>query len=192
MKKIICLVLSFALAFSFAACGKKDSDTKKSEVDLEYYAKNGDIPECDYYIGDDIEKIKTELSAKADEEPEEGSHSTVMYEFVEEDDYSFVNSGDFRYYYRNGKEKDGVSLISALNGGFGFELGDVDVDIKEKLAGYEYEELELTEENTFFIYGMPPEGKVYKYEFKKNSVLLLFYQNSLCAVALYNNKDWEF
>ncbi len=192
MKKIICLVLSLVLVFSFSACGKNNSNDKKSEVDLEYYAKTGDIPECKYYIGDDIEKIKTELSAKADEEPEDGSHSTVMCEFVEEDEYSYVNSGNFRYYYRNGKEKDGVSLISALDGGFGFELGDIDVDIKEKLAGYEYEELELTEENTFFIYGTPPEGKVYKYEFKKNSVLLLFYQNSLCAVALYNNKDWDF
>ena len=46
MKKLFSLVLVFVIVFSFTACGKKDTSSDINSVDIEYYAKLGQIPEC--------------------------------------------------------------------------------------------------------------------------------------------------
>ena len=40
---------------------KKEESSSKSNLDLEYYAKLGKIPECDYVLGEDVEKVREEI-----------------------------------------------------------------------------------------------------------------------------------
>ena len=61
MKKLFAVLLTFALLVSFAGCGGK---TKKNNdnVDLQYYAKIGQIPEVEYKLSAKCDKVEKELS----------------------------------------------------------------------------------------------------------------------------------
>ena len=65
MKKIIALLLCVIFVFSLSACNSKEKDENSNNVDIEYYANSGSMPETNYSLGTDPEKIKDELSALA-------------------------------------------------------------------------------------------------------------------------------
>jgi len=67
MKKILSLVFSCVLIFTLCSCGEKEDTGKKATVDLEYYAELGQIPECEYTIGADVETLKKKISEQAKE-----------------------------------------------------------------------------------------------------------------------------
>lgn len=188
MKRLICAFLSLTLIFSFAACGNNKKQTSSSDVDLEYYANLGQIPECPYKLGEDIDKINSELSAKYESEGQAGEDT--VYEVTEGEKTVRIDSGDFIYYYVKDKKGNGVSFIVSLDKAYGFETGTPLLEVKNSLAGFEYKEENADDSNSFFLLG-EQDATVLKYSFEENSVLFVFSDNSLTAVAVYSTENWN-
>ncbi len=182
MKRIVALFLSVLFVFSLTACGKDTKDDDKFTVDLEYYAALGQIPECEYKLGDSPDEIKTALEAASKENDEN------IYYFDEGDESSLIDNGIYNFYYKNEKADSGISYIVSYDTAFGFDIGTVSIEVSDAINA-EYTEEEITEDNAFFVWGLE-NGKVYKYEFDDITVLFVFSDNALCATAIYNS-DWE-
>lgn len=187
MKKLICAFLSLTLIFSFAACGKDSKKAESSGVDLEYYAKLGKIPECSYKLGDSIDTINSELSSKNESAVQSGEE--YVYEVTEGEKTVRIDNGDFLYYYVKEKKDTGVSFIVSLKTAYGFSAGTPFLDVKNALADFKCTEEEANDSNSFFLLGVQ-DVTVLRYDFEKNSILFVFSENSLTAVAVYNTENW--
>ena len=184
MKRLICLFLSFLFIFSFSGCKKDKNESSDGSIDLEYYAKVGQMPETKYALGEDIETVNKELKEIYDTVEES------VYNVSEKEDYVKIDSGTFQYYYKKAKQSEGISYIVSFDSGFEFALGTVSIEIKNALKKYEYKEEELNENNSFFVLGSP-EGSILKYEFKDNTVAFVIVDDALYATAIYKTNDWE-
>jgi len=182
MKRIICLILAFALVFTLTACGKKKDEKKENSVDFEYYAKLGQIPECEYTIGADVETLKKELSEQAKE-------NDTFYEVQEGKESVLIYDGKHNFYYLKGQEADGISYIVSYDKAFGFEIGEISLTVKEALGEIKYTEEKLSQDNAFFIFGAQ-DGSVIECEFGKYTLMFVFDNNALCATALYVTDKW--
>ncbi len=180
MKRILCIVLSLVLMMSFTACKNEDTSSDSS-VDLEYYANLGKIPECNYALGADVDTLTSELSAFA--ESEEGAES--LYNVTEGEETVCVTNGIYNFYYDR-KSPDGINYIVSFDTAYGFEIGEVILNVKEAIGNVEYTEEEVNEENAFFL-PFISEGSVLKCEYKENTIMFVFENNALCATAIYQN-----
>ena len=172
---------------SLAACGKDKEDKKTAEVDIEYYAKLGEIPECDYKLGEDPEKIKSDLSSR--EESAADNDEEYAYYVTEGEKSIRIDNGDFSYFYERGKEKKGISYIVAFDRAYDFEVGNSILDVKESLAGFSYTEEPANESNTFFLMGLD-NGTIMRYTFDDTVIIFVFQDNELFATAIYNTDNW--
>lgn len=181
MKKIICLLFCIFLFVSFTACKKGKEVIKQNPV--EGFAIEGKIPECKYALGDDPEIIKSDFSKLAEENEEN------YYYFDEEIDYSVIDNGVNKIFYKTNEKYKGVSYIVVFDEAYGFSIGTTVNDLKKEMTGIQFSVEDLNDENAFFIKSMR-EGKVLKYKFSKNTVMFVFDGDRLCATAIYT-KDWE-
>lgn len=185
MKKILCILLSLLLLLSFVSCGDKEKQSG-SEIDLEYYVKLGQIPESEYQIGSDPEEIKAKLKEIADN-PE---HDHAVYDVIEGEKNVLIDGGLYNYYYKKVNESNGISYLISYDTAFGFEIGDVIVEVRDAFEGIEFKEEPLTEENTFFLPGAS-DGSVLTTEISDYTVSFVFVDNALCATALYITDEWK-
>ncbi len=186
MKKLACFMLTVLMIFSFMACQKENNESEKNTIDLEYYAKLGQIPECDYMLGDSVNKVKSELSAL--DEKYKGENGFVY--MVQEGEKTVeINNGDYLYFYTKDNEANGISYIVNLGTAFGFEPGTVSIEITDALSAYEYTEEEANDDNTFFLPDFT-NCTVFKYEFDNHVVSFVFQDNALCATAVYDSANW--
>ena len=185
MKKILCLILALVFVFSFTACGKEKKNDNGSGIDYEYFAKSGQMPELNYSLGTDTEKVKSELSAVA--ESEEGEHS--VYNVTEGENNVLIDNGSVCYYYKKANPEKGISYIVNYDKAFGFEIGTISLEVKKALEKFNPVEEPISEENAFFMFGMTS-GNVVKCEFGENTLLFVFDENALCATAIYVTKEW--
>ena len=88
------------------------------------------------------------------------------------------------------KKDNGVSFIVSLDKAYGFETGTPLLEVKNSLAGFEYKEENADDSNSFFLLG-EQDATVLKYSFEENSVLFVFSDNSLTAVAVYSTENWN-
>lgn len=181
MKKIISLLLVLVFMFSLTACGEK-KEKNEGEIDLEYYANLGEMPECEYKLGADADEVHDALYDYA----QNADSEELMFNEYEKDGVSGVEDGIFSYFYEDDKKSDGIAYIVSYNKAYNFDLGEVILNIKEKVGNLECSEEELNEENAFFLYGIP-EGTALKYEFKENTIMFFFQENELFATAIYRN-----
>ena len=186
MKKIIAIFCIFLLSFSVTACNKDDTSSNTSTVDVEYYAKLGSMPECEYKLGNDIETVKKDLEALYNDE----TLDHAVYDVVEGEETVLVDGGDFQYYYYKDKADKGVSYIVNFEKAFGFDIGTVSVEIKNALKNFKYTEEDFNDDNSFFVLGADS-GKVLKYQFSSNTVSFVLVNDALYATALYKTDDWE-
>ncbi len=182
MKKIFAFLFCFIIAISFSACGDKEEKKNEHSVDIEYYANAGQMPEVNYALGSDIEKIKSELSAEAEK-------SESVYSVTEGESSVLIDNGERCYYYKKANPEKGISYIVNYGTAFGFPIGSVTVEIKDALDGYSYTEEALNEENAFFMFDTE-NGSIIKCRFEDNTVLFVFKENALCATALYVTEEW--
>lgn len=183
MKRVLSLVLAIALVFCFAGCGEKEQEKKQGTLDIEYYAKAGQMPECNYTIGSDVETLKSELSAAAQNDEE------VVYSITEGENNVLVENGAFSFYYKKAEQDKGIGCIVNYGKAYGIETGTVIVEVKEAIAGCEYSEEPLSEENAFFMFGVN-DGTVIKCTADDNTVVFVFQENALCATAIYKGDNW--
>lgn len=198
MKRLLSILLCFILVFSFAACKADDSKTADT-VDIEYYAKLGRIPETEYTLGTDVDKVKDELSKKLEAQEEEETdsdhnhhHDTAefIYDVIEGENNVLIDNGTNCYYYVKENKDKGISYIVNYDTAFGFEIGTVSIEIEEALEGLNFTEEDVTEENAFFatyVYN----GTLLKGTFGDTVVLFVFQDNALFATAMYDSKNWK-
>ena len=188
MKKVA-LMLVMLLTLSICGCA---SETKKSdlEVDIEYYANLGQIPESEYSLGSEI-AIFEQLAAESAEAEHTHDEDEVYYEIAENDGYTEIYAGSLNYYYETDKKDDGVSCIVSYDGGYGFKQGSMSIEIRDELAaaGFEAEEQDAEKSDVFFL---PSSGSFtcLEYTFKENTVRFIFEENALCACTL-TGADWS-
>ncbi len=183
MKKALCLLLSVIFIFSLTACNN-GSKFDKDSVDIEYFAKLGQMPECEYSLGASVAEVKDQLSAAAEEDEEK-------YFYVDEGENTvLLDNGTYNFYYLKNKESDGISYIVNYATAYGFEIGTVILEVENALADFDYTKEQISNENAFFLLG-PAEGNVIKLEFEENTIMFVFQNNALCATAIYLNTDWE-
>lgn len=183
MKRIIALILCVSMAFLLSGCGQKEKKSEpKHSVDVEYYAKIGQIPEHKYHLGADAEEMEEELEKEDEKNREENpdAHLHSVYGLIEREDYDILAYSGANYYFK----KDGkISAIVSLDKSYGFEIGDLSLEIKKALSEFEAEEKKGTEDVIFFL----PSAESYtyfEYKFGENTVIFTFQNNALCAVAL--------
>ncbi len=182
MTRFLALLSAFLVLIGLTACGQKNDKDNKYTVDLQYYADLGQIPECEYKLGDSAEEIKGAFEAAASENEEN------LFNFDEGEETTLIDNGVYNFYYKNKKVADGISYIVSYDTAFGFEIGAISIEVA-KAINAEYTEEELSPDNAFFVWGVE-NGKVLKYEFDDTTVLFVFNDNALCATAIYNS-NWE-
>lgn len=186
MKKILSLSLALVLMFTFVGCGKDRGNQKKeNDIDIEYYAKLGQIPEVKYTLGTDVETVKSELSALSESETD----GEMVFSILEGNDNILIDNGTYSYYYKKATPEKGIGCIVDYDTAYGFGLGAVIIEVKDALSDYEYTEEALNKENAFFMFGAET-GTVIECKFEENTLAFVFVDNALCATALYTGSDW--
>lgn len=188
MKKIVVFFLALSFIFCITGCSDKDKDSNKVKVDIEYYANLGQIPECEYPLGTSVDTFKEETTTES--VGANHTHEGIFYNVTEYDDYVFIESNAYSYFYLKDKKAEGVSYIVSYDTAFGFEIGTVSIEIKEAIGDTNHTTEQLTKENAFFMRGMV-NGELIKCKYDKNTVIFVIQDNVLCATAIYRNSDWE-
>ena len=183
MKKLAALILSLLMLFSFAACKKEEEKQKEKpahSIDVEYYAKIGQIPEHKYHIGSSAEDMKEAFKKEGEElaESSEDEHIHDVYSFIEEDDYCILVYESANYYY---KDDGKISAVISLDSSYDFKIGYLPKQITDVLGE---SELKKGDKETIFFLPMPDNYKYLEYTFGENTLLFVFEQNALCATAL--------
>lgn len=193
MKRILVLLLCFSLLFTLAGCGKEDTASAPEGLDVEYYANLGQMPECEYKLGDDVDNALAEMKALEDSEHSEEdedeaghSHEGFFVTEMEDEDYSSLQTGTFSYYYKTDAKDKGFTHIVSFDKAYGFEYGTVSIEIKDALSarGLETAERDITSDEAFFMpgaYGCT----ALEYNFENTTVMFIFQDNLLCATALF-------
>ena len=81
----------------------------------------------------------------------------------------------------------GITTLYAHLSAIDVKIGDIIVEVEKILSDYEVEKLSANEKNAFFYFGDYEKAQILRITFKKNTVLFLFEDNSLCATAIYRN-----
>ena len=105
MKKILCLVLCIIFALSLTSCGKNLRGKSKHSVDVEYYAKLGQISNLQYKLGDSIEDAKIALSKTEDD------HGESNYFEYESGEYTVMTDGIACCCYKTDDKDRGITHI---------------------------------------------------------------------------------
>ncbi|MBR6533246.1 MAG: hypothetical protein IKT44_02325 [Clostridia bacterium] len=198
MKKVISILLVIGLMFSFCACSK-DGDKNKNKVDLEYYAKLGQMPEAKYTLGEDpdtvidgLNKLKEQAESEHEEDPNHNhdhDEQEFLFEIVQGEKNVLLDNGNICYYFNKANEDKGISYIVNYDSAFGFPLGTVILEVKNALGDTKLTEEPLTEENAFFA-SYVLDGTILKAEFENATIVFVFQENELFATAIYNS-NWK-
>lgn len=187
MRKLICAVLSIFVILSLSACSKGNTSSNKDSVDIEYFSKLGKMPECDYSLGENVNKVKDELSADYENA---SSSEEKFYNVTEGEKSVLIDSGTFSYYYMKENENNGISYIVNYGKAFGFEPGTVSIEIKNALTDFTLIEEDISEDSVFFLAGATG-GSILKYNGDDNVIIFVFQDNSLYATAIYDPANWN-
>ncbi len=187
MKKIFCFIMSILMIISFAACGKDKEKEPTATVDIEYYAKLGVIPECNYKLGESVDTIQNALSSE--EQSAVSAGEEYVYNVTEGEKSVRIDNGSFSYFYEKDKKDGGISYIAAFDKAYGFETGTSILDVKDALTGFDYTEEAADDSNAFFLMGME-NGTIKKYTFGSTVIMFVFQDNELFAAAIYNTDNW--
>ena len=184
MKKIFCFIITFCLIFTFSGC-KKEDNNKINSVDIEYYAKLGQIAECEYALGDNLNDIEENFKQKSIEDED------FYYDIIEGKNNRLITDGIYNYYCKMDDENQSVAYIISYDTAYGFKIGDISIEIKEALSDYDVKEEKISEDNAFFYFGDTTDSSVLICEFGDNTVMFVIQNNALCATAIYSNILWK-
>ena len=184
MKRLVLILVCLSLVFCFAGCDKKNTSSGKESVDVEYFAKLGQIPECEYKLGTDASEILKDFEEKTKNPP--SADESFYYEEIERGDYNGILSADQSYYCKKSDKKKEVTHIVDYGTAYGFSIGAVSIEIKNALAdmGFETAERDISDSEKQFVIASD-NCTCLEYEFEKNTVVFVFADNALCATILH-------
>ncbi len=186
MKRIIALVL--CLVFSLSLCGCKDKG-KNGAKNIEHYANQGQIPENDIALGTGYELLIETLDKRGIEAEKNGEH--YGYNVTEGENNVLIAEGPYDYYYKKSDPKKAIGYIISYGTSFGFETGEVILNVENALEGLDYTKENANEDNAFFYFGDYSRAQVLKVNTQKNTVIFLFEDSTLTATAIYSNDIWK-
>ncbi len=180
MKRIVSVCLILVFCFSLAACGEKDKKGELS-VDVEYFAKLGSMPECEYTLGGDVKEAEDKLSVSVVDD-----HGEANYYSYQSGDKTVMTDGTYCCCYETENSAAGITHIVKYGDSYGFAQGTVSTVIRDAMAdaGFESQERDARAGELFFI----PGGTtltVLQYDFSENTVLFVFQENALSAAVIY-------
>lgn len=179
MKKILCLVLCMLLVFSFAACGKKSTNSNRHDVDVEYFAKQGKISDLDYRLGDDVDKTKEVLSKTPDD------HGASNYFDYTSGDYTIMTDGMVSCCYKTDEKDAGITHIVKHDAAYGFEVGAMSTQVRDAMSSMGFDAVEREAKNgELFFLPMGANTTVLEYTIKDCNVIFVFAEHSLSAVVI--------
>ena len=187
MKKILTLVLSFVMIFTFfTACNNREIEeepiSSMKEVAIINKAKDGKIPEIQFGIGASVKEVKDYYTAAFESDP----NATELVE-SKAGEYAKLDLGSYAYYYLAEDEEAGIVGVTSVSTAFGFSTGTVTSieDVKSAVKDDTVETI-TTEDELFFLPGTPPEGAKKLYYMAGDYELKLFFFNDyLTAVSLF-------
>lgn len=199
MKKIISLLLCFALVISLAGCGKSDNPDESGKnntatLDIAADLQAGKIPELPISLGCNVNDARNTLSAleeiPEDAEPEEGY--TYYTTKISGDTVRLGCEGNF-YYYNESKSSSGISAMATFTKAYGFTIGlemlsDITGAIVQKGTVYS-----PTADDLYFVFGEPDLSKYQAVYYTSGDMRLdfIFYDSYLSAVVISNTKLWN-
>ena len=206
MKKIIALALRICLiSCLFAGCGKAEpsadisSSTATGKIDSQ--ASKGKIDGVEYGLGADIETVKAHFKELADayeEEHGEDNHdhgvtgAEAHYYYLDEyEDYTVIDVSSARFYYENGKEDKGVSVIASDSDTFGFSVGvTTKYEVEEALRA-EGKSVNAGEDELRFLAVRTEPVLILRYEFGDYQLDFYFYDNLLITTVISDTSNWK-
>ncbi len=188
MKRLLALALCLVLAFTLCGC-KDKKENKGTAVDIEYFANLGQIPENEIKLGALQDAVETSLEKNKTEAEKNGEHYVI--EKQDGENNRLISDGTYEYYFKKAAPEKGICYMVSFTESFGFKIGEVILEVKNALADYEIKEEPATVENAFFHRGNIDNSVVLYVPFEKNTVLLLFEDNVLCATVIYSNDNWK-
>ncbi len=179
MKKVLCLVLCVFLALSFTACGKNSNKGNQHSVDIEYFAKLGQISDVEYKLGDNIDETKSLLAETPDD------HGASNYFDYESGDYTIMTDGTVSCCYKTDDKDAGITHIVKHGEAYGFEVGAVSTQVRDTMSnmGFDAVEREAKNGEIFFL----PSGadmSVLEYKIKDCTVLFVFSEHAFSAAVI--------
>lgn len=179
MKKFLCLVLCIVLALSFTACGKKASNKSSHSVDVQYFAKLGQINDLDYRLGGDVEESKAKLAETLDD------HEWSNYFDFESDDYTVMTDGTVFCCYKTENADAGITHIAKCGDAYGFSLGSISTQVRDTMSemGFDATERNAKRSEIFFL-PTASDMTVLEYEIKDCTILFVFQEHALCAAVI--------
>lgn len=200
MKKLLAALTCIILIFTFTACGGKKKSNNDA-VDLQYYAKIGQIPEMPYKLGAKCDKVTSELQAEYDAFLANDPHNSadhdhdhyaeeVYFNVSDKDGTVFLDNGSKYYYYKTAEKKNGISCIVTFGDAFGFKMGTFIYELKIAMPSIEFEEEEITEGSIFFADYLTS-GTTLTAELDGVSIMFIFQESELYATAMYKTDSWK-
>lgn len=177
MKKVLCFILCAVFVFSLSAC-KNSNQKQNHSIDIEYYAKLGQINDLDYSLGDNVEETKTALSETVDD------HGESNYYDYPSGDYTVMTDGAVCCCYKT-DDASGITHIVKYGDAYGFTIGAVSTQVRDTMStlGFDATEREAKQGELFFM----PAGAdmtVLEYKIKETVVLFVFQEHALSATVI--------
>ncbi|MBR5817950.1 MAG: hypothetical protein IKY62_04830 [Clostridia bacterium] len=186
MKRILSLILSLALLFTFAACGNKEEEAKKQQekigIDVEYYAKLGKIPEFKYKLGDNGETAAKEVEKSLEDSTD---HHDGYCNVYEGDKKTTVDVSGASFEYDNKTKK--IERIICFNTSYEFKLDTLVIEIQKAMTSYGHnaDPRAITEDEASLLF-TTSDSTMLEYKFEGVNVAFAFYDNALFATMIYN------
>ena len=181
MKKFLSLVLCVIFALCLCACGDKSGKKDSHSVDVEYYAKLGQINEVSYKLGDDVDTTKETLGTAIKDDEDE-----FLYYDYTSGDYTVMTDGTVCCCYKTEDKSSGLTNIVKYGDAYGFNQGAISTEVRDTMAdlGFTASEREAKSGELFFL---PSSGTltVLQYDFDTNTVLFVFEEHALSATVIY-------
>lgn len=180
MKRFLSLILCIIFVLSLVACDKSSGGKNDHSIDVEYYAKLGQISDLNYKLDDSIENAKNKLSETTDD------HGESLYFDYTSGDYTVMTDGSVCCCYKTDDETSGITHIVKYGGAYGFNVGAVSTQVRDTMSemGYDTEEREAKSGELFFL-PAAANMTVLEYEIENNTVLFVFQEHALSATVIY-------
>lgn len=196
MKKTVCVFLAVLFCISLTACGKKEKE-KTPEVDLQYYASNGMIPEIPCKLGTGIDTLKQQLNEPApsetdrDDPAEDDGEKMPFYQETEGEKTLWIDNGEWFFCFEKENTDKGILYIANLSTAFGMEPGSIISEVKAKLDPLSVKERDAKEGEFYVPYG-DAARTVLEYQSSGRTILFVFEENALVATILYDTNLWNY